>query len=646
MACQLHTILVKHSKKREAIADVVKILTREGLMAIKSITIGNFKGIRDKVTIDLKPITLLFGKNSSGKSSIIHALHYAYEVIVRHNLDPNFTELGGKEVDLGGFENIVHGHDTNRSISLRFDLDLKGQELPIYYDPEFYRLSSDYDYETNIFRYNIEAERLYSGWVEIEISALEGMTKFYVSKYMVGLNEELIAVVEALPEADEAVIQHINFVHPLLRKRLGEGKELIENLLSESDVRNVLKEPGIFPSSVQERLINFLKYQEESQSIVREEHIKSVSDDKALSDEERRQKFKKLLEKLEALQSKFSITENDLIKEFEPYEFLIFSIAFLGLSSLKGDLKIPIGKGDALQNFDSRYGLGIEMRSLDYHGMEHWDWDREAVRCAISQFVLGPGRLLRDYLRQLHYLGPIRSRIPRNYEPNRYIENSRWADGTAAWDALHKESSDFVKKVDYWLRERLKSSYHIFRKSYKEIETSDTDGAHELDKIVVQRFAEAPVKTRLCLVEEDRDLEVQLSDVGTGISQVLPIVVAALYFDKGVISIEQPELHIHPAMQVELGDLFINEATSKDVTFLIETHSEHLLLRLLRRIRQTQEEELPAGSREFTPDNLAIYFIDKHDGKIVVSAIRIDQDGDFIDRWPRGFFTERAEELF
>jgi predicted ATPase len=101
-------------------------------MSIKSITIGNFKGIRDKVKIDLKPVTLLFGQNSGGKSTIIQAFHYAREVMVRHNLDPNFTELGGREIDLGGFENIVYAHDKTRSISLRFDLDLTDKRLPIY----------------------------------------------------------------------------------------------------------------------------------------------------------------------------------------------------------------------------------------------------------------------------------------------------------------------------------------------------------------------------------------------------------------------------------------------------------------------------------------------------------------------------------
>ncbi|MGV2336848.1 MAG UNVERIFIED_CONTAM: AAA family ATPase [Planctomycetaceae bacterium] len=58
---------------------------------ITSITIENFKGIRDRVKLEFPPITLLFGANSAGKSTILHALHYAREVFERHNLDVDQT---------------------------------------------------------------------------------------------------------------------------------------------------------------------------------------------------------------------------------------------------------------------------------------------------------------------------------------------------------------------------------------------------------------------------------------------------------------------------------------------------------------------------------------------------------------------------
>ena len=80
---------------------------------------------------------------------------------------------------------------------------------------------------------------------------------------------------------------------------------------------------------------------------------------------------------------------------------------------------------------------------------------------------------------------------------------------------------------------------------------------------------------------------------------------------------------------------------------LIETHSEHLLLRILRRIRETNEGELnPATFPSVRPDQVAVYFVESKEGRTMVTPLRIDETGEFIDRWPRGFFEERAKELF
>src|SRR4051812_16653655 len=104
---------------------------------LKSITIENFKGISEPVRIDLRPITLLFGMNSAGKSSLLHALIYAREVFERHNLDADQTLTAGDALDLGGFRTLVHGHDLSRHIRLRFDIDLSDIDLSTVYAPAF-----------------------------------------------------------------------------------------------------------------------------------------------------------------------------------------------------------------------------------------------------------------------------------------------------------------------------------------------------------------------------------------------------------------------------------------------------------------------------------------------------------------------------
>src|SRR5262249_20295171 len=105
---------------------------------ITSVAIENFKGIRDRVSFELKPLTLLFGPNSAGKSTILHALHYAREVFERHNLDADRTLSGGDVVDLGGCRNFVHGRQLSRAVVLRFDLDLDSGDVDLAHYPAIY----------------------------------------------------------------------------------------------------------------------------------------------------------------------------------------------------------------------------------------------------------------------------------------------------------------------------------------------------------------------------------------------------------------------------------------------------------------------------------------------------------------------------
>ena len=91
-------------------------------MGITKITIENFKGISEQVTIPLKPITLLFGANSAGKSTVVQALHYAREVLERHNPDPDITLAGADNLDLGGFESLIHKQDLERKMRIGFEL--------------------------------------------------------------------------------------------------------------------------------------------------------------------------------------------------------------------------------------------------------------------------------------------------------------------------------------------------------------------------------------------------------------------------------------------------------------------------------------------------------------------------------------------
>jgi predicted ATPase len=137
------------------------------------------------------------------------------------------------------------------------------------------------------------------------------------------------------------------------------------------------------------------------------------------------------------------------------------------------------------------------------------------------------------------------------------------------------------------------------------------------------------------------------SEVGAGISQLIPVVVAAIEGRGGLSLVEQPEIHVHPAVQVGLGDLLIEAATREGAkrSLVVETHSEHLILRLLRRIRETTHKELEEEAPAFSRDRLSVLYVEGDTGGVRVRRLRVDERGEFVDRWAKGFFAERMEEL-
>ncbi|MEW6614962.1 MAG: DUF3696 domain-containing protein [Thermodesulfobacteriota bacterium] len=267
----------------------------------------------------------------------------------------------------------------------------------------------------------------------------------------------------------------------------------------------------------------------------------------------------------------------------------------------------------------------------------------------------GLANVLRDELRKFRYIGPIRKTPPRFFTPLRTEEEARWTSGLAAWDVLNRADDEFIQKTNTWLssENKLNSGYRIDIRKYKELDTASSLWlsltSTELlfdDEEAIEQIKRLPEKKKLFLRDETNGIEVLPQDVGIGISQVLPVIVVALHSNSGIVAIEQPELHIHPAFQVALGDLFISQVKEQDVCFLLETHSEHLLLRMLRRIRETSEDGLPVDAPACSPDLLSIHFVEQTDQGMRITKLNLDKTGEFTTKWPRGFFGERTKELF
>lgn len=148
----------------------------------------------------------------------------------------------------------------------------------------------------------------------------------------------------------------------------------------------------------------------------------------------------------------------------------------------------------------------------------------------------------------------------------------------------------------------------------------------------------------------------RFDEVGSGLGYVFPVLLAISTSHAAFV--QQPELHLHPALQSELADVLVaalrlsgadlGGARAKGCNQIIaETHSEHLLLRLLRRVRQAADPARSLDPHSLGREEVVVLYVDpKPDGTSSVKHLRIAKDGEFIDRWPKGFFAERSKELF
>jgi predicted ATPase len=146
---------------------------------------------------------------------------------------------------------------------------------------------------------------------------------------------------------------------------------------------------------------------------------------------------------------------------------------------------------------------------------------------------------------------------------------------------------------------------------------------------------EVKVKTRGGLTE------VALPDVGFGVSQILPALVQAFYCPEGsTVWMEQPEIHLHPQVQADLADVFISAIRAYDrgrprnVQLIIETHSEHFLNRLQRRIAE----------EHVRPNEVAMYFAKANHGRAILDELKVNDYGDIIN-WPENFFGDEMGDI-
>lgn len=137
------------------------------------------------------------------------------------------------------------------------------------------------------------------------------------------------------------------------------------------------------------------------------------------------------------------------------------------------------------------------------------------------------------------------------------------------------------------------------------------------------------------LVDTRNNVKVRLDQVGYGVSQLLPVIESCMRSSDQVICIEQPELHLHPRLQAKLGNLFTWSALRGGNQIIAETHSENILLRVRKLIRQGK----------LKPTDVAVIYVDNNNDGAVIRRLRLGTRGELLDPWPTGFFDDSLNDV-
>lgn len=564
---------------------------------IKTLFTGNFKAFAETQRIPIKPITLIFGPNSAGKSSFIHSLALAHEAQRTGRLDVYKTELGGSAIDLGGFRQYVHRTDAARRVEW-------GAE--------------------------IETSRLHGRLAELLAPAKQVAAHLSIG---IALDNEGRPVAGAEPTVTS--YDMVADGQTLLRmSRRPDGTLRLDRL---DQGHAVLKEV-----------------------------LKAIVTTATTTDSITPSDFEGIGEAIARLLPELRVVPGNL-----------FPTGITMLQAKGGESEqptlFPVSRGNRSEDLANAIRFFLP-RTLD-------------------ELIKGLSGVLSDELRRLQYLGPLRSFPPRHLAFSEHEDANWYAGGGYAWDVVRRDDAvraavnrwlgADVLRTPYelrvrkliapenegealekwvlgvaqafdWIRGRsgelsqegfeiIESLGFVDKKEDSDHEAGTHDPWAEWETDIVVRLMKSALArggdiSELILLDQRNGTPVTHRDVGIGITQVLPVLVMA-YASKGrIISMEQPEIHLHPALQAELGDLFIESALGeRRNTFILETHSEHLILRLLRRIRE----------KKLRPDDICVLYADAvKGGGTRVIELRVDDDGDFIDEWPGGFFEESYHEKF
>ena len=525
---------------------------------INSISFKNYKAFSSG-SLELKPITILLGSNSSGKSSLLQLFLLIEQTMNNPEPYESALKLNGRFINLGEDENLIKDKDLSKTLNIEFSF----KALP--YIQKLQLLLKTVDHQlTQIGRMIERIKNKESDQLDI----LE--YTIFNKQYESFINE----------------VQSIEYSHQPIESEIYKNKSLIFDYM-------ISHHNFLFEDFADKKITTNQKLSIYKDIFTFLEPLKNLYSESGVLGYNL--KYNPQTRKIEVEEQYVEINNKSLIK-----------FTSKDISSDILDFELLKKHSDSLVN------------SFEYDALKLDEKSKNSVSRYIVFLLNEAYNIVADNFenKNINYVSPLRAHPQRYYLLDEANINTslNTQSGTSLAEIL-KKNTQINSRVNTWLK---KFGLKVTVKEFKDI----------IHNIKIHQ----------------NDLDLDITDVGFGISQVLPILVQGFMSNnRSLTLIEQPEIHLHPKMQADLADLFIDivklAADKKGKikkSLLIETHSEYLLKRLRRRISEGK----------LSSKDIAIYFIEPRDkdnkDSALIKNIEISKDGSF--EWPKDFYITEFED--
>ena len=501
---------------------------------LTGIGLRNFKAFGDEMQeAPLSKITLIYGPNSSGKSSIVQALLMLRQSLFERFYEESVLATRG-DIDLGGFQVVLHKHDTRRQIGINMAIQNLVSSSVIQMRFSDIRGSGTLSAVHHTISLINSSRSIYESHMEYQPASIEsGLSKWITlskiqdtysdaKRYSQDVDGHFLPTPEML--------NMVRFWARPMTRRIASSPE---------DLRRILVDRVRIPRSVEIHRLTARPFEQ--------------LDDGLDLDEEREPEWAEGLATA-LVQSQFTSEEEQVL-------------------------------------ISARFATGDHER----------------------------------HLHLVNYLGPLRSPPERSYAISiqQHISSGVTGNrGEYTANALYYKSSVREQVNDWFHKDKLDIPYKL--------EIQKLGGASLAGELIT-----------IALTDRRNGTRVTLADVGYGISQLLPVIVEGVASnEESIICVEELETNLHPRLQANIADLMIDTISDKNgkrKQWIVETHSELLILRLQRRIREGK----------IKPEDISVLYVDPNDESTEGSAIkvlRLGEDSYFKDPWPDGFFADSLNE--